>query len=298
MSLHQTPPPIQWLPVFEAAARHLSFKAAAEELCVTPPAVSQQIKVLEDYLNTQLFDRQGRSLRLTQAGSYYFRIAHNIMKQHAKGFRDFERYFHNPTLNVSSPIFIAQELLIPNYTQFKDYAPGLELRIITGNELVDFDQEAVDAAIRFGDGNWPQLDRRLLCDVELSLVCSPDYFEANFKDDDFPLTEHSLEDQTLISLYDGLRDWKEQFPRLKAKQSIIADSYFAVTRLAEEGQGIAVGLKPIINRLLKHKRLIEIPTRPIHSNRAYWLVSPQESTRAADIDAFYHWTVPLFQSLY
>ena len=80
MSLHQTPPPIQWLPVFEAAARHLSFKAAAEELCVTPPAVSQQIKVLEDYLNTQLFDRQGRSLRLTQAGSYYFRIAHNIVQ--------------------------------------------------------------------------------------------------------------------------------------------------------------------------------------------------------------------------
>jgi len=295
--MQQKPPPIQWLPVFEAAARLLNFKKAAEELCVTPPAVSQQIKVLEEYLGVTLFDRSGRKLRLSQAGEFYYRAASDIIKRHAKGYRELERKFCNPILQISAPIFIAQELLIPNYMKFKEFAPKVELRITTGNEYVNFDDEPTDVALRFGKGSWPDLECRFVSDVDIKLVCSQKYLDNHdLQVDDF-LTKEVLEKHVLISLYENLQDWKNSYPGIQTQQKIVCDSYFSAVRSAEEGLGIAVGLAPVINRTIRDGRLLNLNSDAVNTDYAYWLVAPKHSAASAHFEALYRWISSLFETL-
>lgn len=295
--MQQKAPPIQWLPVFEAAARHLNFKKASVELCVSPPAVSQQIKVLEEYLETNLFDRSSRKLKLTQAGEFYYQSTKEIIKQHHHSYRAFERKYCHPTLQISSPIFIAQELLIPNYARFKNYASDVELRITTGNEYVDFDNEPADVALRFGTGNWPDLETRHVSDVAVKLLCSQAYLDQNLLTDKQMLSKEDIEKQTVISLYDDLRDWRGTFPEFAPKQKIIVDSYFSAIRASEEGLGIAVGLLPMVNQRIHDKKLVPLLTSSLDTNYAYWLVAPKPTAETANFEALYRWVKDLFETL-
>ncbi|MCL6417348.1 LysR substrate-binding domain-containing protein [Aestuariirhabdus sp. Z084] len=295
--MQKTPPPIQWLPILEAAARHLSFKKAAEELCVTPSAISQQIKGLENYLGLTLFERNGRKLKLSPAGESYYLIAEDIIKRHSKGYRELQRRYHNPVLQISCPIFIAQELLIPNYLSFKEFAPSVELRITTGNAFVDFDNEPVDAALRFGPGSWPELDCRLISDVDLQLVCSPTYLDQYRLNKHVNLDQAALEGHALISLDDELRNWKQLYPTINPEKTIICDSYFSAIRSAEEGLGITVGMKPTINRLLAEERLITLTSDISTTDFAYWLVAPKHKANTEQVDALHRWIKSLFDAL-
>jgi LysR family glycine cleavage system transcriptional activator len=294
--LHQ-PPPIQWLPAFEAAARLLNFKQAAAELCVSAPAISQQIKVLEAYLGVNLFDRSTRKLRLTEAGESYFHSAREIIQKHHKSYREFERTYRYPTLKVSAPLFIAQELLIPHYNAFKEFAPEINLRLNTGHNLVDFESEPIDAALRFGRGNWPELECRLVSRVEPRLVCSRAYLNRTGLTENTFLTKERLEQQTLISVYEDLKDWTGSYPGIKPANKMICDSYYMAFRAAEEGLGIAVGLRPVINRHIRDGRLIMLDTDPLTTDFAYWLVAPPNRARSENIDTLYRWIKSLFATL-
>ncbi|OZG72790.1 hypothetical protein BTA51_14820 [Hahella sp. CCB-MM4] len=296
--MQSKPPPIQWLPVFESAARLMSFKKAAEELCVTPPAVSQQIKVLEEYVGRALFDRSGRNLKLTQAGEYYYEIVRGIIKSHQKGYWDFERTYKSPTLQISTPLFVAQELLIPNYMSFRERAPGIELRIMTGSEFVDFENESVDAAIRFGEGRWPDLDCRLLCKIDIGVVCSKSYLAKRGLDRNDFFGAAELQQQVLLSAFADMNDWERMIPDLQPADKIICDSYFSTIKSAEEGLGVAIGLFPIINRLLHNEHLIALNTDPFDTQMAYWLVAPEHSVNQDRIDLFYEWARDLFGMLF
>jgi LysR family glycine cleavage system transcriptional activator len=295
--MQQKAPPIQWLPVFEAAARNLNFKKAAMELCVSPPAISQQIKVLEEYLGISLFDRSSRKLKLTAAGEYYYQTSRDIIKRHNTSYRDFERKFCHPTLQISSPIFIAQELLIPNYPRFKDYAPNIELRITTGNEYVDFDDEPADAALRFGTGDWPELGARFVSSVDIKLLCSQVYMEQHNLSTTQLMSKKDIEEQVIISLYEDLRDWRVSFPEFNPKQKIIVDSYFSAVRAAEEGLGIAIGLLPMVNQRIRDKKLIPLLTDTITTLYSYWLVAPKATAESENFEALYSWIKDLFETL-
>lgn len=293
----QKPPPIQWLPVFEAAARLLNFKEASEELCVSPPAVSQQIKVLEEYLGVSLFDRSTKKLRLTDAGQFYYEYAEDIIKRHVNSYRHFERKYRYPILQLSAPIFIAQELLIPNYPNFSQYSPDVDLRITTGNEYIDFENEPLDAALRFGPGNWPDLDCRFITDVEPKLVCSPEYFQHHDLSQEDLITKEELEEHTLLSVFENLSDWHNVLSGVMPNRKIVCDSYFSVIRSAEEGLGIGVGLKPIVNRLVDSKRLVYLNTESMSTDYSYWLVAPHNRADTKQVDALYQWLTSLFDKL-
>lgn len=287
-------PPIQWLPVFEAAARLLSFKKAAEELCVSPPAVSQQIKVFEDYLQEPLFDRSERRLKLTPAGDYYYQIAKDIIQSHHKGYRNFERTFKNPTLQISVPLFITQELLIPHYLGFRQYSPDTELRINTGNHLVDFDSDDINAAIRFGEGHWPELECRKLCPIDVVFVSSPTYSQQHQLTSKTEFTQSDLESHTLISTNEHFSDWKKLFPNLNPTEKVICDSYFSAVKSAEEGLGITIGMLPVINNWVVNQRLTILGSAVRDSHYGYWLVAPKDSRHKEKIDALYEWLSSLF----
>lgn len=293
----QRPPPIQWLPAFEAAARLLNFKQAAEELCVSPPAISQQIKVLEAYLGVSLFDRSTKKLRLTEAGKCYFQSTQDIIQRHDNSYREFERNYRYPTLKVSAPLFIAQELLIPHYNSFKDFAPEINLRLNTGHNLIDFESEPIDAALRFGQGNWPDLTCRLVCPVEPRLVCSRAYLKKVGLSENACITKEILEQQVLISVYEDMKDWSNFYPGIHPGNKIICDSYYMAFRSAEEGLGIAVGLRPVINRHIRDEKLVMLNTIPLKTDFAYWLVSPRYRARPETIDTLFRWIKSLFDTL-
>ncbi len=286
-------PPIQWLPVFEAAASQLSFKQAAQILCVTPPAVSQQIKAFENWLGVKLFERQARQLTLTQEGEFYLGIAREVMHAHSQGFAGFRRRFDERTFKISSSIFIAQELLIPNYQSFSDFSDDIELRIEAGTSLVDFESESIDATIRFGTGNWQNTSSQKLCDIVISPVCSPDYLLKN------PIHKITdIESHRLIVNSSMLENWHQwglgEYSNNQDK--MVCDSYQAVMKAASAGLGVTIGFFPIANMWV-NKGLLACPLKQRNTTPyAYWACSPNNHAHPAT-EAFFKWSKLLFEQI-
>ncbi|WP_419811880.1 LysR substrate-binding domain-containing protein [Bacterioplanoides sp.] len=288
-------PPIQFIPVFEAAARHLSFKKAAAELNVTAPAVGQQVKAFEQWLGEALFLRHTRSLSLTEAGAYYYQVAHQMMQQHRQGYMGFQRRFQNRSLHVSAPLFIAQELLMPNYLGFAEQAADTELRIEARNRYVDFETEQVDAAIRFGDGNWPELYSQRLCYSAVTPVCSPVYAAAHSFAELQDLSQHRL-----ISESEDMATWQTFLApdtQIHLDNRIICDSHFAAVKAAADGLGIALAILPIANRWINDGRLVTPFPLQYQTDKGYWLVTPKHNQDKAEITALLAWLTQLFRQI-
>lgn len=294
MNYRQTPP-IKYIPIFEAAARHLSFKKAAEELCVTAPAVGQQIKAFEEWLGKPLFRRSTRQLFLSAEGEYYFNAAQAIMSAHQKGYTEFSRRFDKSVLHISAPLFTVQEVLLPNYLRFNNYVAEAELRIEARMSYVDFDAERVDAAIRLGDGNWPELDCRKLCDAFVAPVCSPSYAAAHkfTKSDD--LSQHRLiyaePAMSGWGQYFGVNDFQPQ------NNPIICDSYLAALKAASDGLGVALAIFPTANTWVNSNRIMQPFPVQYRTGRSYWMVAPESDHSLPQIDAVYSWLKNIFDEL-
>lgn len=293
-------PPIQFIPVFEAAARHLSFKLAAQELCVSAPAVAQQVKAFEHWLGQSLFNRHTRALSLTEEGVFYFEVAQKTMKDHCLGHLDYVKRFEKCSLTVSAPFFVAQELLMPNYLKFSDYASDTELRIETRKSYVDFDNEAIDAAVRFGDGKWSDLNCRLLSKAMVAPVYGPSYELSDSLCEISELHKHRL-----IYANPEMMNWGELFWAEGVEQefdNIICDSYISAIKAAENGLGVALGIFPTLNSWINDKRLILPFDDVIETDRGFWLVSPKKKSlqidkQLAELEALYCWVKDVFDNI-
>lgn len=294
MIKHNNPPPIQWLPVFVAAARHGSFKKAADQLHVSPSAISQQIKALEAFLDIPLFRRQGPRVTLTDAGELYFRSAEKTIAHHQSGFDALLRQFRQQSLRLNAPLFIAQELLIPDYLGFKALQPDTELRITTGTEYIDFDEDEADAAVRFGTGHWPGLIAQPLCPVQISPVCSGALQQDHWQN--LNLAEIAAQ-HTLISTRSDLADWRQLVPDIEPTQLIVCDSYFSAMKSVEKGLGIGLGILPAINNWLNQGLLCQIKPDCYPVDSAYWLVYPERQQHNELITGCYEWLRSVFATL-
>ena len=292
MQYRQTPP-IQWLPVFEAAASQLSFKKAAETLHVTPPAVSQQIKAFEAWLGVQLFERRARQLALTEEGQFYLDIAQEVLHAHTQGYVRFSRRFDHRLLRISTSIFVAQELLLPNYLSFPDFCADTELRIEAGTSLVDLETESIHATIRFGTGTWPNVSSKKLCDVDIAPVCSPEYLARN------PIGRITdLKSHRIIVTSSMLEDWKQWglVEDLSSQDKMVCDSYMSAIKAASAGLGVAMGIFPITNDWV-NRGLLALPlAQSLRVPYAYWVCAPHHHPHPAT-DAFYRWSKSLFEQI-
>ncbi|MCP5163034.1 MAG: LysR family transcriptional regulator [Hahellaceae bacterium] len=293
MKYRQTPP-IQFLPVFEAAARHLSFKKAAVELCVTAPAVGQQIKAFEHWLGRSLFRRQTRCLTLTAEGEYYFQLAQRLMDVHRQGYIDYLRRFDSSAMVLSAPIFVAQEMIMPHYLEFSECVAKKELRVEARMSFVDFDLEQVDAAIRFGDGQWPELARRRLCRGYVAPVCSPGYAQKHRFTSPQDLSQHRL-----IYAHPVISGWASYFTadETPPPQTIICDSYMASLKAAANGLGVALAIFPTTHSWIRRGELVMPFPFQIDTNKSFWLVSPHSTAKNPEMDRLYIWLQQLFDSL-
>lgn len=171
----RTLPGTRALRTFEAAARHLNFTRAADEVGLTPAAVSYQIKEIEDQLGIVLFARTSRSIQLTPAGTVLFEATTEALGtlQRAAGRARRIAARESNQLRLSVGARFATHWLLPRLPKFRAASPGQELTFDITDEVRDFDADDIDVAIRFGPGNYPEARAHRLFDAVIAPVCSP-----------------------------------------------------------------------------------------------------------------------------
>lgn len=166
-------PPLGALRAFEAAARHLSFKRAADELAVTPTAISHQIRSLEDHLGVRLFERRTRQVLLTADGLMLYPSLRDGFDAIAAACASIAARRARRALTVSATVAFTLKWLVPRLAAFRETHPDLDLRLHASDDPVDLHAGEADAAIRYGRGPYPGLVGRLLIRDRYAPVCSP-----------------------------------------------------------------------------------------------------------------------------
>jgi LysR family glycine cleavage system transcriptional activator len=257
-------PPLTALRSFEAAARHGSFARAADELAVTQAAISHQVRELEDWLGVPLFTRLHRGVRLSDAGERYLASLTSAFDEMAQATAAMLDDSAAATLTVSAEPAFAARWLLPRLAGFRQRHPDIELDLDPDSSLVDFRSEAVDVAVRYGPGEWPELEKEHLVDIVAFPVCSPALVAGEHPlRAPADLAHHALlHDDTT----DGWREW-----------------------LAIAGQGVALGDNLLSATDLASGRLVRpfaVPVSPCH---AYWLVAPPAHRERPGVAAFWAW---------
>lgn len=234
-------PPLNALRVFDAAARHLSFTKAAEELFVTQAAVSHQMKSLEDFLGLKLFRRRNRSLLLTEEGQSYYLDIKEIFSSLNEATRKLQARSAKGALTVSLSPSFAIQWLVPRLSGFNQAYPGIDVRIQAVDREEDKLADDVDVAIFYGRGNWSGLRTDRLYAEYLMPVCSPSLLTGdNQLKNPEDLAKHTL-------LHDSSRrDWQAYVKQLElqnvvnVQQEYIFSHSAMVIQAAVHGQGIAL----------------------------------------------------------
>ncbi len=282
-------PPLNAMRAFEAAARHLSFTRAAQELNVTQAAVSHQIKSLEDHLGMPVFRRLNRALMLTDAGQALFPAVNEALDIMTTAVDRLHRHDRSGVLTVTTMDSFAATWLVPRLGRFRAAHPEIDLHISTSDDSVDFDRVDVDLAIRYGHGEWPGLKVDRLMTEELFPVCAPDLLDA-----EAPLeTPADLKNHTL--LHDDMRvDWRMWLMAVgeTGVESDRGPSYQhsnLVIQAAEQGDGVALARSVLVERALAAGRLVRPFDFALQTNYAYYVVCPQASLDRPKVKAFREW---------
>ncbi len=282
-------PPFSSIVAFESAARLLSFKAAAEELCLSPPAITYRIKELESILNTKLFIRSSRGLQLTKEGEEYYRQVTESLGQLQRATQDVSEPQGQTILKVQALPFLAGEVIIPRLAEFYQQHPDLIVHIDTKYALADFPREDVDIAIRFGLGDWPDLASEQLLPVTVSPVCSKHILDTHPIEKIDDLLSHLL-----IGMDKDDRNWAHFFqqvgrPDLIPGRQLFFSDYVMGLRAAENDAGIALGNMPLINSWLESGRLVQPLSLSWQPPQQYYLVNRHEDAEKPQIRLFKDW---------
>lgn len=282
-------PPLNALRAFEATARHLSVKQAAGELCVTPGAVSQLLKVLERHLGVALFRRVNRGVLLTSAGQNYLPAVRNAFRQISEATRRVAAAADSGILTVSVTPFFASAWLVPRLGAFQAAHPGIDLRVLTGKGLSDFSRDGVDLAVRHGLGRYPGLCSERLFAVEMIPVAAPSLAAR------FPQPACSQDLTAWPQVHDADRkDWHLWFQAqgvdaIGPLRGPAFDDAGLLLKAVLAGQG--AGLVPAAMAALElaEGRLVKLTGVAWPEAYAYYLVCPEASRDRPMVAAFRTW---------
>lgn len=287
-------PPLNPLRAFEVAARHSSFTRAADELCVTPSAVSHQVKTLEEHLGVILFVREAKSLLLTAAGRSYLPAVQQAFNVLIDATRQLQVQLM-PTLRVDIPPTFAAKWLIPRMDRFVKAHPEIDLKVSTNAGMPDFSRDEFDLAIRFGRGSYPGLHSELCLSVEVFPVCSPALMNR-----DKPLRVPSdLRHHTLLhdsSTYtDGINPhWSAWLRRAEvgdvdASRGLSFSPSHLVINAAIDGLGVALAKNSWVAQDLAAGRLVRPFDISLPVEFAYYIMFPRERAQDVRIATFVDW---------
>lgn len=284
-------PPLNALRVFEAAARHRSFVRAAKELHVTPAAVSQQIKFLEDYLGVTLFQR-GKTLRLSESASVVLPLVTEAFDQLQRAVTRIRAGNTGGPLVVSASPAFAARWLIPRLDDFHAIHPDVELRLLATRRLVDFSLEDVDVAIRFGSGTYPGLHAERLTTESIVPVAAPK-LAASIKTP-ADLARFSLLEDEWHTREGMFPEWETWLATL----GVVADVPLRIQRFSDAnlaiqaavaGLGVTLTWYSLVADDLKAGRLVRLLDRAIPTTLGYHLVMPENRAILGRVVAFREW---------
>lgn len=282
------------LRAFEAAARLRSFTAAATELGTTQPAVSQQIKRLEEQLATRLFDRIYRGIELTDAGEVLFTHVHSGLQSIDGALVAITDRHQHEVLQVATDFAFASYWLMPRLHRFHKINPDVDVSLVTSERTHSMLRADIDVAVLFGDGRFKQGESRWLFSEEVFPVCSPQLVAGR----ETPLPDEALRQFALLHLRsegsNNWFDWAGVFKALGIPQSpapgqLRFDNYTLLIQAAIGGQGIAIGWRHLVDDLLEQGLLCRPVTGTAISTYGYYVVLPQRKRRVQLVQQFVDW---------
>lgn len=289
-------PSLDLLKAFEAAARHLNFTRAADELFITQSAVSRQIKQLEQRLGVSLFVRQAKGLRLTDEGEQLYRVVSSALRQVNETVEGMARRTRSSPVTVTSTLAFCALWLIPHLGGFHKSNPDVEVRIAANDRVLNLDRERIDVSIRYSPARMPPNGAVWLFDEVLLPVCSPALLDAPGRELRAPkdLRNHvllHLDDPDNPSPWLSWRHWLDAagVPGLKPSGSLVFNYFDQVARAALAGQGVALGRSVLVQDLLRDGTLVAPFSLSVPTERGYWVVQAAFARERREVARFIQW---------
>jgi len=287
-------PSLRALRVFQVAGRHLSFKLAAAELCLSASAVSHQVRNLEEHLGIELFVRRTRALDFTGAGQKYFMFLDGMFSRLETETRQLAAEYGRNLIRLCVPPFFAGELLLPRLQSFHDLAPDTDIRLATQPSLMKIHPAEADLSILLGNGDWPALVTHRLFAHRLVVGCAP-ALAAGLDPSSFA----SLDGQTLIvheNRPDAWDNWARALdtPPPRAGKVICCDSMSEVMQAAAQGLGVAIVSWPLARNRFDTGELVRVFAQEVATNEHFHLAHRPEESERADVAQLIDWIVAEF----
>ena len=280
--------PLNALRAFEAVAAHLSFTGAAHSLSVTTAAVSSHIKSLEEFLETPLFVRHSRSVRLTPQGARLLPGVQRGMSELTRAVDQLRQDRSSGLLNISLLGSFLQKWLLPRLSDFYQKSPDVDLRFSASRELVDFMQTDFHAAVRYGSGSWPQIQAEKMLDDWVFPVTNPTLLAqlgpiSTLGDlNKYPLL-HSASEPWI--------DWLRRVggDTTRVERGPILDDSASVLAAAEQGHGLALARWSLVAGDLASGRLVRPTTQSVRQLNSYYFVAPAHNFEVPKVIRFRDW---------
>jgi LysR family transcriptional regulator, glycine cleavage system transcriptional activator len=289
-------PPLRALRSFCAAARHRSFKLAAAELCLTPSAVSHQMKELEAALGTALFERKTRSLELTTAGYRLLDEAQPLLDALDRMLTQVARRNGRLTLRLRMPALFANELFIPRLADFCEAHPLIDVQLDTRDPRPVAHPPTADVSVLLADGAPPGLESARLFASPLTAVCARGHAAAVAR-----LGRAVF--ATLPLIIDRMRpfawdSWAEEagLETPEPRQVIELDTMSAVVRAAEHGLGIALVPALLCESWIRSGALVRVFAVELATRDTYYLVSRPKDAHKPQVKALTRWALAQYRA--
>ena len=288
-------PALDLLVGFEAAARHLSFTKAGEELFLTQSAVSRQIKELEDQLGAALFHRRHRALALTEPGQQFYAAAAQVLTtMRAATERLRSQAGRRRPLSVTTTHSFAALWLIPRLAGFTRDHPGVDVRITAETKVQDLERDGLDLALRHGPASLAGPNAVRLFGEKVFPVCSPRLLKKTPLEKPADLRHHIL---LQYDDPDGRHPWLhwktwlevERISELRPAGTLSFSGYEQIIPAALAGHGVALGRSPLVKDLLASRELVAPFKSQADPARAYFAIVSKTAASRPEVAAFLEW---------